>query len=138
MAKALHMSNVAVNAEATAISALLNLGKIYVYSGTQPADAETAVTAANVILATVTLAATAFGAATAGVLTAAAISAVTVATTGTAAWYRVCQAASATAVMWDGSVGITSNQFDMVVNTTSLVSGATFTISSFTHTIPKA
>lgn len=42
MAKNTQLSNAAVNAEADALSALLNTGYLRIYSGTQPATADTA------------------------------------------------------------------------------------------------
>ena len=84
-------STAAVNLEADAIAggAYLNSGKLNIYSGTQPANANTTKGAA-VLLAALTLNVDAFGAAVAGVCTANAITSDTNApATGTATWFRV-------------------------------------------------
>ncbi len=62
-------SDVAVNAEANALGALLNSGYLEIYAGAQPTNADTAI-AGQANLATLTFAATAFGGAAAGVITA--------------------------------------------------------------------
>ncbi len=53
-------SDVAVNAEANALGALLNSGYLEIYAGAQPTNADTAI-AGQANLATLTFAATAFG-----------------------------------------------------------------------------
>ena len=117
------MSNVAVNAEADALTALLPGGKVGIYTGTQPATSDTALSA-NTLLATPTLGTPAFPAAAAGVLTANAIAAATAVATGKATFSRVFRADGTTAVM-DQSIGM------------QLV-GADFTFTAATKTIAKA
>ena len=116
------MANVAVNAEADALTALLPGGKVGMYTGTQPATADTAL-AANTLLATPTLGTPAFPAAVAGVLTANAIAAATAVATGKATFARVFRADNTTAVM-DQSIGM------------QLV-GADYTFTAATKTIAK-
>ena len=65
-----HLADAAASAAADAISALANSGKLELYTGTQPANANTAPGVGNTLLVTLTMNATAFGAAVAGVLTA--------------------------------------------------------------------
>ena len=62
-------SNAAVSAAADAVCPLLNNGYLRIYSGTQPATADTALSS-NTLLAELRFGATAFGAASNGVATA--------------------------------------------------------------------
>jgi len=68
MASNLKMSNAAVNAEADALARLLDGGFIKIYTGTQPATADTALSG-NTLLGTLGVNATSAPAASAGVLT---------------------------------------------------------------------
>src|SRR4051812_39464332 len=96
------LSNAAANAAADAVCALLNNGYLRLYSGTQAADADTAI-GAQVLLAELRFNATAFGSAVAGVATANAITADSSAdATGTATWFRALKS-DGTTVVFDGS-----------------------------------
>ena len=132
MANNLKISYTAANAEANALAPLANNGYIKIYDGTQPSTPETAISTQN-LLATLRFNATAFGAASNGVLTANAISQVTIAASGTAAWFR-CQESDGTTPLFDGSVG--TSGCDMNIAATTLISGATLSVSSFTLTVP--
>jgi len=103
MASTLSRSNAAVNAEADNVCALLNNGYLRIYSGTQPANADTALSG-NTLLAELRFSATAFAAAVAGQAVANAIATVTATAAGTATFFRTFKSDGATAVM-DGSVG---------------------------------
>lgn len=108
-------------------------GTIKIYTGTQPANANTAISD-QTLLATLTFSATAFGAAdTSGVATANAITGDTSAdATGTATWARIADGDGNTIFDCDvGTSGATIN-----LNTTSIVQGAAVSISSFTITQP--
>jgi hypothetical protein len=130
--------NVFTKAALDAGLAQANSGTINIYDGTQPTDAETAITTQN-LLATLTFGATAFAA---SVVTGAAGSRVATATanaitddtsadrTGTATWFRVLKSGGAQAVM-DGSVAAVGGTADMLLATTSLVAGQDVAISSF-------
>jgi len=127
-------SNFMVNAEADAVGNALNNGYIRIYDGTQPTNADTAV-GAQVLLAELRFGADAFPAASAGVLTANAITDDSSANaTGTASWARIL-ASDGTTVYWDGSVGTASA--NVILNTTSIVSGAVVSCSSLTFTVSK-
>jgi branched-subunit amino acid aminotransferase/4-amino-4-deoxychorismate lyase len=89
-------------------------------------------TSADAVLVTLPFGATAFGAANTGVATANAIAGVAAAASGTAAKYKVYDYANV--LLWGGTVGTTGT--DMDVPTTTVTEGVTFTISSFTHTVP--
>jgi len=135
MANNLKMSNAAVNAEADALSDLLDNGYLRIYSGTQPATADTALSG-NTLLAELRFNATASGAAVAGVLTMNAITSDTAAdATGTATFYRALKS-DGTSVVMDGSVGTASA--DLILNSVAISAGAQVDVTSFTHTVPKS
>lgn len=117
------LEDAAVNAEANALAALANNGYIRIK------------TALDVLLAELRFAATAFGAADAGVITANTIDPVAAGDTGIATKYEAYQS-NGTTKLWTGTVSDTSG--DMVLNSTNLSGGATVTISSLVHTIPKS
>ena len=123
MNKNTQVTNLAVNAEADALTALLAGGKLNFYSGTQPATGDTAL-AANTLLAAPTFGTPAFPAAVAGVLTANAITAATAVATGKATFARTFKSDGTTAVM-DQSVGMQ-------------LLGADYTFTSGTKMIAKA
>lgn len=128
------LSNVAANAEADAACALANTGWLRIYDGTQPANADTAVSTQN-ILAELRFSATAFGASVAGVATANAITADSSANaTGTATWFRVFKSDGTTA-LWDGSVG--TSAANLVLDNVSIVIGGVISVTAFTFTASK-
>ena len=127
-------ANVTVNAEADAIARLLDSGVLKLYTGTQPATADTAL-GAQVLLGTLTFSATSAPAAVAGVLTFSAITSDTSAdATGTATWFRALKSDTTTTVM-DGSVGTASA--DLILNAVAIVTGAQLDITSLTLTVSK-
>lgn len=133
MASNLQESTTTQNAMVDALTTLANSGYLRIYDTPQPADANTAITT-QTLLAELRFGATAFGSATSGTATANAITADSSANnTGTAAWFRVLKS-DGTTVLWDGSVG--TSGADLNLNTTSIVSGATVSISSLTFTHP--
>lgn len=128
------LSNAAANAGVDAICALANSGKLRIYSGTQPASADTALSG-NTLLAELTMNATAFGAAVAGVATANAITSDSSAdATGTATFFRLVKS-DGTTVLWDGTVG--TGTHDLVINSTAIQAGAIVAVSSLTYTQSK-
>jgi len=127
-------SNAAVNAAVDAAVVLANSGKIRLYTGAQPANADAAIGAVT-LLAELTNNATAFGASAAGVATANAITSDASAdATGTAAWFRQWKS-DGTSPLWDGSVG--TSGADLNINTTSIVAGAAVAITAYTYSISK-
>lgn len=134
MALTAQFSDTAANAAQAAISALVNTGTLKIYTGTQPANANTAVTV-QTLLATLTFSATAFGSPTAGLATANSITSATAVATGTAAWFRVLKS-DGTTVVFDGSVG--TSGCDLNLNSTAITSGATVAVSSFTCAVSEA
>lgn len=113
---------------------------IRIYAGTQPADPDVAVTT-QTLLAELTCSTTAFGnaSATASGATAAA-AAITDDTSanasGTATWFRAVAGDTGNTPIIDGSVGTTASN-DMVLNSTSIATGATVSITAWTITFPN-
>jgi hypothetical protein len=117
-------------------SAFDTTGVIRIYSGTAPGP-DNAVT--GTLLSTLTLAATSFSV-SGGVATAGAIASDTsAAATGTAGYFRVslsgdATGASTTLRRLEGTVG--TSGADLNLNNTSITSGGTVSISSFSYTHP--
>lgn len=127
-------SDTCVNAEADAIGNALNSGFIRIYDGSQPANADTAVSG-QTLLAELTLNADAFPAASAGLLTANAITSDASANaTGTASWARIL-ASNGTTVYFDGTVGTSSA--NVVINSVAISVGAVVSCSSLTLQVSK-
>lgn len=135
MALNTQMADASVNAEADALAALFNSGKLRIYDGTQPTNADTAI-GAQVLLAELTFNATAFPAASGGVLTANAITSDSSANaSGTASWFR-CVKSDGTTVIMDGSVGTATS--NLVMSTTTITATQTVSCSAFVHDVKNA
>lgn len=116
------------NAALDAALDVVNGGKLRIYDGTQPTDADTAL-GAQVLLADLALNATAWAAASSASKSANAITADSSAdATGTATWGSFLT--SANVRKWDFSVGTAT--VNLVLNTASIVTGANVSVSSFT------
>jgi hypothetical protein len=121
--------------------ALANAGKLRVYSGAQPTDANTAI-GAQVLLGEFTMNATAFAASVASgaapnrsaVATANSIANITALVTGTAAWFRLVKS-DGTTVLFDGTVGLSGS--DLNLTDITLTAGETMSVSSFTVSNPE-
>jgi len=130
MAHDVHVSILGRDTMLNAIAALFNSGILTFYSGTQPANADTALSG-NVSLCSLTYGATAYGAASAGSATANAITAGVIGTSGTASFARIYESNGTTTIL-DCSVDITGNTPDITVPTTTFTSGVTVTMSANT------
>jgi len=109
-------------------------GTLKIYTGSQPADADTAVT--GTLLVTVNLPAPAYGAANSSGLAAllgTPLSGTAVAA-GTAGYFRV--ATNAGASVFDGSVTATGGGGDLTLDNTSIASGQVVNISSLNYSQP--
>lgn len=134
-------SDPAESAALAARCALCNSGKLRIYDGSQPTDANTAV-AAQTLLAELTFGNPAFGSpAPSGsapsrvqVATANAITAAAAAATGTAAWFRCVKSDGTTGVL-DGSAGVSGCDLNLL--TTSIVSGESVPVTSLTISQPE-
>ncbi len=132
MANNLKISITAVSAQADALSDLLDNGYLRIYDGTQPANANTAITT-QVLLAELRFNATAAPAASSGVLTMNSITQDSNANnTGTATWFRALKS-DGSAVVFDGSVG--TSGCDLNLGSTSITSGASVAVTSMTFTV---
>lgn len=126
------ISSTAVNAQADALSDLLDNGYLRIYDGTQPANANTAVSS-QVLLAELRFNATAAPAASGGTLTMNAITQDSSANnTGTATWFRATKSDGST-VVFDGSVG--TSGCDINLGSTSITSGSSVGVTSMTFTV---
>lgn len=114
-------------------STLGDAGTIEIYTGSQPATADSA--PSGTLLATFTLGSPGFGAASDGVITLE-DTPLTVAAgeTGTAGWFRMSKANDDEVL--DGTVGVSGEQINL--NTTSITSGVNVTITSGTITMPTS
>lgn len=121
------------NAALDNILANANSGFLRIYDGTQPTDADTAITT-QVLLAELTMNATAFAAASGGSASANAITADSSANaTGTASWFRLVKS-DGTTVILDGSVGAAGANLNL--NSTSIVIGTQVSVTSLTVSMP--
>lgn len=131
----LKLSNNVVNAQADALSDLADNGYLRIYDGTQPANADTAITT-QVLLAELRFNATAAPAASNGVLTFNAITQDSNANnTGTASWFRALKSDGST-VLFDGTVGTSGCDINLT-GTVSIVAGAIVGVTSAGFTVNK-
>jgi hypothetical protein len=125
---ALGMATGLRNARLDAITTFAgNAGKLRIYDGTRPATGGTATT----LLAEFILGSPLAAASSAGVLTITNPSNVTASATSTATWARIVKSDGTTHVT-DMSVGTSGT--DIILNTTSITSGVTVSITSATLT----
>jgi hypothetical protein len=138
MAHNFQLATATQNAACNAVVDLIDgasAGTIKIYDGTQPANANTAVSTQN-LLATITLKNPAFGNSSAGVATLDVTGGVSTSAsaTGTATWFRCATSGGNT--VFDGSVG--TSGADLNLSSTSVVSGTTVSITSGTVTMPAS
>ena len=127
-------SDLCVNGEADFIGTALDSGFIRIYDGSQPANADTALSG-QTLLAELTFGADAFGAAVAGLITANAVNSDASANaTGTATWARLLKT-DGTSVVMDGSVG--TSAANVVINSTAISAGAAVNCSAVTLQVSK-
>jgi hypothetical protein len=100
---------------------------IKIYDGTQPSNANTAITS-QVLLVSLPITGS-FGTDSNGTITLSSVTNGTAVATGTASWFRITKSDGTTVVM-DGSVGTSSA--DMILNNTTIVTSQTISISSGT------
>lgn len=128
MASNLKYSNGTRNAQQQGLITYAGSGaKIHIYEGTQPANANTAIST-QTLLVTLDVSGS-FGTDSNGTLTVGSVSNGTAVATGTAEFFRITKSDNTTVVM-DGSVG--TSGADMNFNSVSFVSGDTVSISSGT------
>jgi len=126
--------NTMLDAINTAMNAGAGAALIRIYSGTQPANADTALSG-NTLLATLTCSDPAAAAASGGVLTFSAITQDSSAdATGTATFARIVDSNGNTVFDCD----VNTSAATLIINTTSIVTGGPVSITSFTLTIAAA
>jgi hypothetical protein len=110
--------------------------RIYDATGGVPADADAAL-GSQVLLAELAMSTTAFGGAADGspgaVATAAPITSSENATSGTAAFFRITNAAGT--AIFQGTCG--TSDADLIMNTVTIPGGSTVAVNSFTITLPE-
>jgi hypothetical protein len=128
MASNLQYSNGTRNAQQQGLITYAGSGAIiHLYTGTQPANANTALSG-NTLLVSLTISGS-FGTDSNGTLTVGSVSNGTAVATGTATFFRITKSDDSTVVM-DGTVG--TSGADMNFNTVSIVTGDTVAITSGT------
>ncbi len=132
MALNTHLSIASWNLALDSALNVLNGGFLQIYTGTQPATPDTALSG-NTLLATLSLSGTAFSSASAGTKTANAIVSGTAVATGTATFARAFKSDDSTAVI-DGSVGTSGTDF--ILNDVNITTGGTVSITSWTVSMP--
>jgi len=134
VARNLKLSNLAANAQANALAALLNNGYLRFYNGTQPATADTPLSG-QTMLAEPRFGSPAFAPASGGVLLANDITADSdAAASGTASWFRCFSSDGVTAIL-DGSIG--TSGCDINMPTTDIVQHAVVPVTSLSYTVTK-
>jgi hypothetical protein len=126
------LSDAVVSAQADALARLLDNGFLRLYSGAQPADANSALSG-NTLLAELRFAATSAPAAVGGLLTFNALTSDSDAdASGTATFFRAF-GSNGTAVVMDGSVG--TSAANMIIAAVSISQHQTVSCSAFTHDV---
>lgn len=124
----LEYSNGTRHSQNQGLIAYAGTGAIFsLFTGTQPANANTAITS-QVLLVSMVIAGV-FGTDVNGTLTLGAVTAGTAATSGTATWFRIYKSDNTTVVM-DGSVG--TSGADLILNDVNITALQTVAISSGT------
>lgn len=129
---ALRKNNDMVNEQAAFFGGLFDNGTMEIYTGTQPADPNSA--PSGTLLVTINIPVTAFGAPVAGVIAKNGTWQDVASDTGTAGWARLIS--SDTLKTLDISVSATGGGGDAIISSIAITSGNTITVTSFSVTIP--
>lgn len=127
------LNDAARNRQADSIGDDFNNATLKIYTGSQPAAGAAAT---GTLLVTITLPADAMGAASSGVASKSGTWSGTAGDTGTAGWFRI--ESSSGSRWYDGAVTATSGGGEIELTSTSITSGQTVTITSFTVTQPAS
>jgi hypothetical protein len=128
MASNLNYSNGTRNAQQQGLITFAGSGSIIrIYQGTQPANANTAISSQTLLVSLPIVGS--FGTDANGTITIGAVTSAQAVATGTAQFFRIVKSDGTTVVM-DGSVG--TSDADMILNTTAIANTQTVTISSGT------
>jgi hypothetical protein len=127
-------TDLAANASANAVTALMSGGYYRIYDGVQPATADTPL-AGQVLLASVRLATPAFAPAVGGIAPGNAVTPdLDIDASGTGTWFRAFKSDGTTPV-YDGSVGLLG--CDLNLSSVTFVIHGTVTITQFSFQQPK-
>ncbi|HEX7330324.1 MAG TPA: hypothetical protein VF290_02425 [Pyrinomonadaceae bacterium] len=127
------LNDAARNRQSDSIGDDFNNGTLKIYTGSQPAAGAAAT---GTLLVTITLPADAMGAAASGVASKSGTWSGTAGNTGTAGWFRI--ESSAGSRWYDGAVTATGGGGEIELTSTSITSGQTVTITSFSVTQPAS
>lgn len=133
MAKNTRIATAIANAQADLLARELDDGYLRIYSGTQPAGADDAITD-QVLLAELRLSDPCAPAATNGVLTLSIVAPVYAAEAGTATWFRALKSDGSTAIV-DGNVGLEASAPNMIVSNTAIALGDLFALATASHAV---
>ena len=120
--------------QADALGAVWDAGTLEIYTGTQPADPNSA--PSGTLLVTITIPNPAFGAAVAGVISKAGTWQDTAVDTGVAGWARFISAS--TNETFDVAVTEDPGDNDLLINSVDVTLGNTVTVVSLTITCPES
>jgi hypothetical protein len=127
-----NQSNTSAATGLAAVGVQNNSGFIDIYTGTQPADANTNTTGGNYLLAELAMSSVA-GSAASSTWTAGAITATTAISSGIATFYR--SVSSSRVVQIDGTISTAAA--DMIFNTNNFAQGASVAITSYVRIWPQ-
>lgn len=127
------LNDAARNRQADSIGDDFNNATLKIYTGTQPAAGAAAT---GTLLVTITLPADAMGAAASGVASKSGTWSASAGATGTAGWFRI--ESSAGSRWYDGAVTATGGGGEIELTSTSITSGQTVSITSFSVTQPAS
>ena len=127
------LNDAARNRQADSIGDDFNNGTLKIYTGAQPAAGAAA---SGTLLVTITLPADAMAAAASGVAAKSGTWSAVASDTGTAGWFRI--ESSAGSRWYDGAVTATGGGGEIELTSTSITSGQTVTITSFSVTQPAS
>ena len=133
MGSSLHLSETAVNGIANYLSRRINGGKLRIYNGDQPINADRKITSQILLVEFSPLPDPAFAEATDGKLVSREIEPTRAIETGKAMWYRILTANNTP--LWDGSVG--ESDCDMNISDTNIFAGAEVSLEAWEHLVPK-
>ena len=135
MPKNTQLATSVINEQADVLGRKLDGGVVRIYSGTQPANANTALTS-QVLLAEFVLPNPSAPAAVNGLLSLATIPSTIAVATGTARWFR-CLTSGGAPVL-DGSAGLATDNPNLSLPVVDFVSGSQVFIDAFAHTVARA
>lgn len=127
------LNDAARNRQVDSIGDDFNNGTLKIYTGSQPAAGGAA---SGTLLVTITLPADAMAAGSGGVASKSGTWSGTAGDTGTAGWFRI--ESSAGSRWYDGAVTATGGGGEIELTSTSITSGQTVTITSFSVTQPAS